>query len=374
MKRFAGALLLLGMFACTASAAGPVRVSLVGKQAAPVVGRAWTVRLALRPRTFAGAVRVNAFGAGRIRVRATGKRGAYRAQIVFPKAGLWRMSAQAGGATSRLGSVRVRPAPARPVAFTEPTAIDLEPAGTLLLVENNPGRVLRVNPATGQVSVLVPAMFKPYAIVRAPSGTVFLSGGGQLQRLNGAGPPTTVAEMPVGVEIGPIAAAPNGDIYFSTATQIFRLPGGSGPTIRIAGTGEAGGGGDGGPALNAQLSSPHGLAVASDGALLVSDRDNNRVRRIDPVTGVISAFAQVGQPYGLDVGSDGTVYVVEGSVNRVVRLSPSGVRLGFLGPAFTIPYDVEVAPGGIVYLLQAGPTGYIRRIATDGTVTTVSRR
>jgi len=39
------------------------------------------------------------------------------------------------------------------------------------------------------------------------------------------------------------------------ATQIFRLPGGSGPVIRIAGTGEAGGGGDGGPALNAQLSS-----------------------------------------------------------------------------------------------------------------------
>jgi serine/threonine-protein kinase len=231
-----------------------------------------------------------------------------------------------------------------------------------------------VNPATGHVSVLVPAIIKPYAIVRAPSGTVFLSLGGQLQRLNGAGPPTTVAEMPAGVEIGPIAAAPNGDIYFSTATQIFRLPGGSRPTIRIAGTGEAGGGGDGGPALNAQLSSPHGLAVAADGALLVSDRDNNRVRRIDPVTGVISAFAQVGQPYGLDVGSDGTVYVVEGSVNRVVRLSPSGVRLGFLGPAFTIPYDVEVAPGGIAYLLQAGPTGYIRRIATDGTVTTVSRR
>ena len=155
-----------------------------------------------------------------------------------------------------------------------------------------------------------------------------------------------MAEVPAGVEIGPITAGPNGDVYFSTATQIFRLPGGSGPVIRIAGTGEAGGGGDGGPALNAQLSSPHGLAVAADGSLLVSDRDNNRIRRIDPVTGVISAFAQVGQPYGLDVGSDGTVYVVEGTVNRVVRLSPSGARLGFLGPAFPIAYDVEAAPGG----------------------------
>jgi len=61
-------------------------------------------------------------------------------------------------------------------------------------------------------------------------------------------------------------------------------------------------------------------------------------------------------------------------VNRVVRLSPSGARLGFLGPSFTIPYDVEAAPGGVAYLLQAGPTGFIRRIAPDGTVTTVSRR
>src|SRR5262245_8728537 len=311
MKRVAAALLLLGVFACTASAAGPVHVSLAGKSGAPTAGRAWTVRLAVRPRSYGGTVRVNALGPGRVSVRATGRRGSYRARLVFPKAGLWRLTARAGGATSRIGSVRVRSAPARPVTFTEPTSIALQPDGTLLLVENNPGRLLRVNPANGRVSVLLPSLFKPYAVVRAPSGTVYLSVLGQLQRLDGAGPPTPVAEVPPGIEIGPITAAPNGDIYLSTATQIFRLPGGSGPLTRIAGTGEAGGGGDGGAALNAQLSSPHGLGVAADGALLVSDRDNNRVRRIDPVTGAITAFAEVGQPSGIDVASDGSVYVVE---------------------------------------------------------------
>jgi sugar lactone lactonase YvrE len=231
-----------------------------------------------------------------------------------------------------------------------------------------------VNPANGRVSVLLSGLFKPYAVVRAPSGAVYLSVLGQLERLDGAGPPTTVAEMPPGIEIGPIAAAPNGDIYVSTATQIFRLPGGSGPIVHIAGTGVEGGGGDGGPALDAQFSSPHGLAVASDGALLVSDRGNDRVRRIDPVTGVITTFASVVEPYGIDVASDGTVYVIDGSAKRVVRLSGSGGRIGFLGPAFAIPYDVEVGAGGVVYLLQAGPTGYVRRIAPDGRVTTVSRR
>jgi len=374
MRRVAVALLLVGVFACTASAAGPVRVSLAGKRGAAVAGRAGTVRLAVRPKTFAGTVRVNAFGPGRISVRATGRRGSYRARLAFPKAGLWRLTARAGGATSRLGSVRVRQPAPRPVTFTEPTSIDLQPDGTLLLVENNPGRVLRVNPATGRVSVVVSSLFKPYAIVRAPSGAVYLSVFEQLDRLDGVGPPTPVAQMPAGTEIGPVAAAENGDIYFSTATQVFRLPGGAGPPVRIAGTGAAGGGGDGGPALNAQLSSPHGLGLAADGAVLVSDRGNDRVRRIDPVTGVITAFAQIAQPAGIDVALDGSVYVVEAGTGRVVHLSRSGMRVGFVGPAFAVPYDVEVAPDGVAFVLLAGPAGYVRRIAPDGTVTTISRR
>jgi len=317
---------------------------------------------------------VTASGARRVRVRASGRRGSYRARLVLPTAGLWRLTARAGGTTSRLGSVRVRRAPAKPLLFTQPTSIDLEPSGMLLLVENNPGRVLRVNPGTGRVSVLVPTLFRPYAIVRGASGSVYISIGNALQRLNGSGTPTTVAEVPLGIEIGPIAAAPNGDVYYSTATQIFRLPGGSGPSVHIAGTGAEGGAGDGGPALDAQFSSPHGLAVAADGALLVSDRGNDRVRRIDPLTGVITAFAPVGEPYGSDVAPDGTVYVVDGKQSRVARVSPSGSILGYAGPAFAVAYDLEVASDGVVYLLQAGPTGRIRRIAPDGSVTTVSRR
>ena len=315
-----------------------------------------------------------ASGPRRIRARTTGGRGSYRARLVFPSVGLWRLTARAAGTTSRLGFVRVRRPPVRPLVFSEPTSIDLEPSGSLLLVENSPGRVLRVMPGTGRLSVLVPTLFRPYAIARAPSGSVYLSIGNQLRRLNGSGPPTTVAEVAQGVEIGPIAAAPNGDVYYSTATQIFRLPEGSGPSIHVAGTGAEGGGGDGGPALDAQFSSPHGLAVAADGALLVSDRGNDRVRRIAPATGVITGFAQVGEPYGIDVAPDGTVYVIEGEGQRVVRLDPSGARLGFLGPAFFNPYDVEVAGDGVAYLLQAGPAGKIRRIAPDGSVTTVSRR
>jgi hypothetical protein len=55
------------------------------------------------------------------------------------------------------------------------------------------------------------------------------------------------------------------------------------------------------------------------------------------------------------------------------HLSATGTRLGFVGPAFAIPYDVEVG-SGVTYLLDAGPTGHVRRIAPNGAVTTISRR
>ena len=356
----------------TASAATPVRVALAGKPSTPVAGRAWTVRLAVRPASFRGVVRVTATGARRIDVRAAGGHGSYRARLVFPSAGRWTLAARAAGRTSRLGKVQVQPVPAQPVAFTEPTSIELEPAGTLLLVENNPGRLLRVDPANGNVTPLVPSVPRAYATVRAPSGSVFFSADNQLRRLDAGGAVTTVAEDAAG--IGPLAVAPNGDVYYTTETRIYRLAGGAGPPIHVAGTGVQGGAGDGGPAVSAQLARPHGIAVAGDGALLVSDTDNDRLRRIDPATGVITAFAQVGSPRGIDVAADGTIYVIDSKQRRLLRLNASGAAAGSLGPAFGDPYDVEVASGGVAYVLEAGSTGWVRRVAADGTVTTVSRR
>ena len=359
------------LLAALGGSATPVHVSIAGKRSPAVAGKAWTVRLGVRPASFRGIVRIAAAGPRHGRVRATARPGGYRARLVFPRAGRWTLTARAGGSVSRLGFVRVRPAPPQPLAFTEPTAIDLEPAGTLLLVENNPGRILRVNPVTGRVTVLVPSMDAPYAIVRAPSGSVFVSSRTLLQRLD-AGAPVTVAQADS--DIGPLAVAANGDLYYATNTRIFRLAGGVGPPIHIAGTGVEGGDGDGGPAVNAQIEQPHGLAIAADGALLVSDTGNERIRRIDLGSGIITTLALVGTPDGIDLGPSGTISVVDSRARRIVRLSASGTRIGFFGPLFGLPYDVEATADGGAYLLEAGPVGRLRRVAPNGTVTTVSRR
>src|SRR5437870_5524926 len=63
----------------------------------------------------------------------------------------------------------------------------------------------------------------------------------------------------------------------------------------IAGTGEKGESGDGGPATAARFNGPHSLAVAANGDIYVSDTWNNRVRKIDGQTGVITAFAGTGE-------------------------------------------------------------------------------
>jgi sugar lactone lactonase YvrE len=355
---------------CQASAGRPVRVSVVGGLHAAVVGHSWTVRLRVRPASFRGPVHVSATGPRAVRARVTGGHGSYRARLVFPRAGRWMLVARAGSTRTRLGTVRVRRLPPQPLAFSEPTSIDLEPAGTLLIVENNPGSLLRVDPRSGHVTALVPSVNRPYAVVRAPSGTVFLTSGNLLVRFS-AGSLATAARADS--DIGPVAVARNGDVFYATSTRVFRLPGGSGPPVRVAGTGVAGGAGDGGPAVDAQVSSPHGLALGADGALLIGDSGNDRVRRIDPATGVMTALASIAVPHGIDVAADGTIYVVEAESRRIVHLSAGGSRLGLVGPAFQLPYDVEVAPGGAVYVLEAGPLGRVRRVAPDGTVTTVSR-
>jgi DNA-binding beta-propeller fold protein YncE len=63
----------------------------------------------------------------------------------------------------------------------------------------------------------------------------------------------------------------------------------------VAGTGKKGDGGDGGPAIKAEFNGMHSLAVTPDGTVFLADTWNNRVRRLDPKTGVVTNFAGTGE-------------------------------------------------------------------------------
>jgi streptogramin lyase len=336
--------------------AAPVHVSLDRTQPGPVAGHALTARLSVRPASFRGVVRVTATGTKRIDMRALGRRGSYRARFVFPSAGRWTLSARAGGSTSPLGAVQVRKPAPTPLTFAWPTSIDVEPDGSLLLVENGLARVLRIDARTGASATIADSIANVYAVAHAPSGSIYVSGTRGLFRIDGTGTPVVVAEVDGGA--GPLAVAANGDVYFATDARVFELARGAGPPVAVAG----------------QLSAPHGLAVAADGALLVSDTGNDRVLRIDPANGVVATLAQIGAPRGIDLAPDGTIYVVDSQAKRVARLSAAGAALGFIGPVFKDPYDIALARDGALFVIETAASGSVLRVAPDGTVTTLSRR
>jgi hypothetical protein len=359
-----------------AAGASDLRLSLVSAPAQPEAGRPVSILVAAR-RAGKPVERARVVvWIERVRVRRSlGTRaepkGRYRAQISFPSPGRWSLGAGVGRMRTRFRSIQVRRA-AEPVAFVWPTSIDLESNRSLLLVENAVGRVIRVDPVAGKTAPVASSITRAYAVARIGSGTILVSAGNSLRRIDETGASTIVAEADA--DIGPIAIGRNGDVDYATATRDFRLSGGVGQPVLIAGTGVEGGRGDGGPATSAQISGPHGLAVAANGAVLVCDTGNGRIRRIDPASGVITPFAELGAPRGIDVAADGSIYVVDATARRVVHLSLTGSRLGFVGRVFTDPYDVEVAPDGVVYVLDTGAAGRLYSIARDGTVAAVSRR
>jgi streptogramin lyase len=323
-------------------AAGGVNVSRVGGGAA-TAGKPWTVKLAVRPKSFSGRVQLVATGPGRFQAPAHGGRGSYKARLVFPRTGAWTLTARAGSTLSRLGPVRVRPAP---LAFDQPTGVAANPAGSLLVVEFGQHRLLRVDSATGR-GARVATLVKPWGVAVAPSGTAYVSDLGWLKRIDPGAGPQVVATADPGVEIGPVAVAPNGDVVYSTTSAVYRLVHGAGPPQQLA--------------ADTTLSGPHGIAVAADGSVLLSDTGNDLVRRIDPA-GAVTTFAAVGNPRGIAVARDGSVYVAAAGEQRIVRFSASGQRLGAVGPRFVDVYALAVARDGTVYGDDIG-AGLIRRIA-----------
>src|SRR6266536_3177929 len=74
-------------------------------------------------------------------------------------------------------------------------------------------------------------------------------------------------------------ALSGGNLYFSSGHSVFKIDAGGSLTL-VAGNSRAGFSGDGGPAVNAQLNTPQGIALDSAGNVYIADSVNNRVRKV----------------------------------------------------------------------------------------------
>ncbi len=193
-----------------------------------------------------------------------------------------------------------------------------------------------------------------------------------------------------------------GDLYISDIgthriLKVDRL----GRLTVVAGTGEGGFSGDGGPATKAQLNAPHDLAFDVEGKLLIADTFNHRIRRIDN-QGVITTVVGIGEapyagygapapkdrlnnPQGVAVDGVGNILIPD-TYNRVVRrLDRNGTLTviagsvaglsGDGGPAteaqLNLPMAVTIGPDGGVYVSDAA-NSRVRRIMSDGRIQTVA--
>ena len=98
-----------------------------------------------------------------------------------------------------------------------------------------------------------------------------------------------------------LAFDPAGNLCFSDTYNhcIRRIDQRSGVITTIAGTGASGFSGDDGPALRATMNQPYGIVIDRNGNVYIADRLNKRVRRIDGATGIIGTLAELVEPNGL---------------------------------------------------------------------------
>src|SRR5947207_8630934 len=96
-----------------------------------------------------------------------------------------------------------------------------------------------------------------------------------------------------------------GNLFFSDTFnhRIRRVDARTGVITTVAGNGEAGYAGDGGPAVRASLNEPYGIAIDRSGNIFVADRLNRRVRRMDTANGSIANLAGTGE--AVDSGDGG---------------------------------------------------------------------
>jgi len=154
----------------------------------------------------------------------------------------------------------------------------------------------------------------------------------------------------------------------------------------VAGTGESGHGGDGGPAIGASLGRPLGLALDPTGNLYIADE--TIIRRITP-SGIISTFAGPAQGIvfveGLSTDSAGNLYAADSVLNKIFKFTPAGAvsvfagtgQQGFSGdngpPAqamLSSPTGVLVLVSGDILIADYG-NNRIRRVS-NGIITTIA--
>ncbi len=273
--------------------------------------------------------------------------------------------------------------PAVAARVGNPYGLTLGPDGALYVCEIDTDRVRRIDMGDGTISTV------------AGTGEVGYSGDGG---------PATDAQLNDPYEV---RFDGGGNMYFVEMLNavVRRVDARTGMISTVAGTGERGFSGDGGPATTAEFNRPHSIALDGKGSMYVADIGNHRIRRVDLATGVVTTFAGTGGrgptpdgapvdgtplngPRALAFSPSGDMYIALREGNAVYRLDMRAMRLhhvagtgekGYAGDGGAAksatlagPKGIEVGPDLAVYLADT-ENHAIRRIdPLAGSISTVA--
>ena len=316
-----------------------------------------------------------------------------------------------------------------------PRGVAVDGAGNLFIADTGNNRIRRVDPS-GTITTIAGTgepgfggdgglaadaqLYAPYDVAVDGSGNLFIadSANSRIRQVDTKGTITTIAgtgESGFGGDNGPAVEAQlnfplsvtvngAGNLFIADGNSRIRQVDTTGTITTIAGAGGAGFSGDGGPAVEAQLSVLRGVAVDGAGNLFIADTTNHRIRRVDP-SGTITTIAGTGEPgfggeggpaadaqlnlpYGVAVDGAGNLFIADAWNNRIRRVDPSGTITTFAGPgridfgpdeigddgpaadAFLfLPSDVAVDAAGSLFIADSG-NHRIRRVDPSGIITT----
>ncbi len=311
--------------------------------------------------------------------------------------------------------------PATDAAISAPWGVEPDGSGGFYFSE---GEVIRRVNSAGVISTVAgtgargfsgdggPAtaaqLANPRGLGRDSSGDLYFAdfGNFRVRKISTSGVITTVAGNGVlgfGGDGGPALAAklrPYG-VHVDATGNIFIADGGnssirrvdtSGIITTVAGKADSSFSGDGGPATSAALNEPKDVFVDAVGNIIIPDHNNNRIRRVDATSGIITTIAgtgvegstgdggpalsaQLNHPSGIDVDADGTIYFSEERSGRVRKVDSSGivsaVAGGGTGGDNVPPLEASLAfPVGVAsdpnwgVLIVDGVSNRVRQVVT----------
>ena len=262
--------------------------------------------------------------------------------------------------------------PATTVCLSFPTGVAIGSDGNLYIADSNNHRIRKVDLISGIMTTVAgngtPAyngdamaptsamLNNPYGLCFDPAGNLYVAdtynnrvrvfniSGGNIATFAGGGGQnyiSTPRTPTAAILVQPYAVAyeaGSGAVYICDTGQhaIGRVSGGL--IERVAGTGSAGNGGEGGLATGTALNGPYGICVDSSGNVYVADHNNNKVRMFLAAgtmrtvagtgtfgyngDGISGKAAQLAMPWGVAADPGGFVYIGDWQNNRVRKLYP----------------------------------------------------